>query len=66
MTAEERSRQPVLSVRDLTVSFSMYDRGWNKQELEVIHSLDAEVYPGEILAVVGSSGSGKSLSLIHI
>lgn len=61
MTAEKRRRQPVLSVRDLTVSFSMYDRGWNKQNLEVIHSLDAEVYPGEILAVVGSSGSGKSL-----
>ena len=61
MTAEEKNRQALLSVRDLTVSFNMYDRGWNKHDLEVIHSLDAEVYPGEIVAVVGSSGSGKSL-----
>lgn len=57
----ERKLTPVLNVKDLSVSFSRYDRGWNKVDLEVIHSLDVEVYPGEILAVVGSSGSGKSL-----
>lgn len=54
-------RNPILKVEDLTVSFKRYDHGWNQFELEVIHSLDIEVYPGEILAVVGSSGSGKSL-----
>lgn len=54
-------RQPLLDIKDLTISFSRYDRGWNKTDLEVIHSLDVEVYPGEIVAVVGSSGSGKSL-----
>ncbi len=54
-------KETILKVKDLTVSFERYDRGWNKSDLEVIHSLDAEVYPGEILAVVGSSGSGKSL-----
>lgn len=53
--------KPVLKVENLTVSFTRYDRGWNQFDLEVIHSLDAEVYAGEILAVVGSSGSGKSL-----
>ncbi len=56
-----RDAAPVLMVKDLSVSFSRYDRRWNKTDLKVIHSLDAEVYPGEILAVVGSSGSGKSL-----
>lgn len=55
------NKKPLLSVKDLTVSFSQYDHGWEKFDLEVIHSLDVEVYPGEILAVVGSSGSGKSL-----
>lgn len=54
-------RRPILDIKDLTISFSRYDRGWNKTDLEVIHSLDVEVYPGEIVAVVGSSGSGKSL-----
>lgn len=54
-------KRPVLRVRDLTVSFSMYDRGWKKKSLEVIHSLDVEVMPGEIVAVAGSSGSGKSV-----
>lgn len=55
------NKKTLLSVKDLTVSFSQYDHGWERFDLEVIHSLDVEVYPGEILAVVGSSGSGKSL-----
>ena len=50
-----------MSVKNLTVSFSRYDHGFNKYDLEVIHSLDVEVYPGEVVAVVGASGSGKSL-----
>lgn len=54
-------KQPVLGVKDLKISFSMYGKGLRKSELEVIHSLCLDVYPGEILAVVGSSGSGKSL-----
>ena len=58
MNVKER-RAPVLKVEDLTVSFTRYDRGWDKYELEVIHSLDVDVCAGEILAVVGSSGSGK-------
>lgn len=57
----DKKEQPLLEVKELTVSFSRYDRGWNKADLEVIHSLDVTVDAGEILAVVGSSGSGKSL-----
>lgn len=55
------NKSALLNVKDLTVSFSRYDRRWEKFDLEVIHSLDVEVSSGEILAVVGSSGSGKSL-----
>ena len=36
-------RRPILDIKDLTISFSRYDRGWNKTDLEVIHSLDVEV-----------------------
>jgi peptide/nickel transport system ATP-binding protein len=39
----------------------MYDKGLKKTDLQVIHSLGLNVHAGEILAVVGSSGSGKSL-----
>ena len=52
----------LLKVEDLVVAFSMY-RGdsLKKENLEVIHSLSLDVKEGEILAVVGSSGSGKSI-----
>lgn len=52
----------LLSIKDLTVSFSMYRKGsFKKSDLEVLHSLSLDVNAGEIVAVVGSSGSGKSI-----
>ncbi|MGN0445923.1 MAG: oligopeptide/dipeptide ABC transporter ATP-binding protein [Acutalibacteraceae bacterium] len=51
----------ILQVTDLTVAFNMYQRGFRKADLEVLHSLSLSVRAGEILAVVGSSGSGKSV-----
>lgn len=51
----------ILKVEDLIVKFSMYKQGFRKSNLEVIHSLSIDVNAGEIVAVVGSSGSGKSL-----
>ena len=51
----------VLDVNDLSVSFRMYGAGTRQFDLEVIPSLSVQVYEGEILAVVGSSGSGKSI-----
>ena len=53
-------KEPILSVKDLGISFSVY-KGLRRRELEVITNLDIDLYEGEILAVVGSSGSGKSL-----
>lgn len=53
--------EPILSVKDLGISFSQYTKGLRRRELEVITNLDIDLYEGEILAVVGSSGSGKSL-----
>lgn len=56
---EEKS--PVLEINNLSVSFSMYDKGLKKRNLEVVHELNINAYEGEIIAVVGSSGSGKSI-----
>lgn len=61
MIDKNKNPVPVLEVEDLTVSFSMYERGLRKRELEVLHRLSLTVRTGEILAVIGASGSGKSV-----
>lgn len=57
----EEKKQPILEIKNLSVSFSMYDGALEQKKLKVISSLSVTVYPGEILAIAGSSGSGKSL-----
>jgi len=54
-------KKPLLEISDLSVSFRMYDGALEQKQLQVISNLSLTVYPGEILAVAGSSGSGKSL-----
>lgn len=53
--------QPVLEVEHLSISFLQYASGLNRRRLTVIHDLSLSISPGQIVAVVGSSGSGKSL-----
>ena len=55
------TKKNILSVDDLVVSFSIYKGLFKKENLEVVHSLSLDINEGEIVAVVGSSGSGKSL-----
>ncbi len=52
---------PLLQVAELSVSFVQYTTGLHQRALTVITGLDVDVRPGEVLAVVGASGSGKSL-----
>lgn len=52
---------PVLEVIGLSVSFRMYDGMFGQKELQTIMDLSMQVHAGEILAIAGSSGSGKSL-----
>lgn len=54
-------KKPLLEISDLSVSFLMYDGSLERSSLQVISNLSLTVHPGEILAVAGSSGSGKSL-----
>lgn len=58
---EKRETEALLKVEDLSLSFIQYTSGLRQTELKVICNLSIEAYRGEILAVVGSSGSGKSL-----
>ena len=56
--------EPILEIRHLAVSFTQYDKGLQKRRLETIQDLSLQVRPGEVAAIVGASGSGKSL-LVH-
>ncbi|MEL7352727.1 MAG: ABC transporter ATP-binding protein [Cyanobacteria bacterium P01_A01_bin.116] len=51
----------MLSISNLGVTFTQYDQGLRRKQLAVITDLDLDVQSGEVVAVVGASGSGKSL-----
>ena len=53
--------KPILDIRHMSVFFTQYDRGMRRRRLPVIRDLTLTVEPGQIVAVVGASGSGKSL-----
>ncbi len=57
----EQKKDTLLEIHDLSVSFRMYDQGLEQKDLRVISDLRLSIAPGEIVAVAGSSGSGKSL-----
>lgn len=51
----------VLEVNKLSISFTQYVQGLNRHDLKVISDLSLDVDEREIVAILGSSGSGKSL-----
>lgn len=57
------NKRHILEIDELSVSFRQYesDRSSRQIDLPVISRLSVSVHEGEIVAVVGSSGSGKSL-----
>ncbi|MCI8597069.1 MAG: ABC transporter ATP-binding protein [Lachnospiraceae bacterium] len=54
-------KKVILEIENLSVSFRQYDKGFGKADLDVIRDLNVTIHQGEMVAVVGSSGSGKSL-----
>lgn len=59
--SNSQSNSPILEVEGLFLSFTQYGAGLRQRNLEVIHDLSLTAHAGEVVAVVGASGSGKSL-----
>jgi lipoprotein-releasing system ATP-binding protein len=57
--SDARAAEPILSIRGLTRTYVAGDR-----RLEVLRGVDLDVRPGEVVGLIGPSGSGKS-SLLH-
>lgn len=57
----ETEKNVLLDIRDLSVSFRQYEKRTRQIDLPVISKLNVTIREGEIVAVVGCSGSGKSL-----
>ena len=51
----------ILEVKNLNIGFNMYDKLLNQKLHQMIFDLNVTIKKGEILAIAGSSGSGKSL-----
>ncbi len=54
-------KDTLLKIENLSISFEQYGRGLKRFISTPIKDLNIEVKKGEILAIVGASGSGKSL-----
>ena len=57
----ETKKQTLLEIQNLSISFQRYAKGLKQEKLEVISDMHLRVNTGEVVAIVGSSGSGKSL-----
>ncbi|MEU1176672.1 dipeptide/oligopeptide/nickel ABC transporter permease/ATP-binding protein [Streptomyces sp. NPDC005820] len=57
----DRGGGPVLTVEDLAVGFPDRHRG-----VDVVDGIGFELYPGEVLGLVGESGCGKSLTALTL
>lgn len=51
----------ILEVKNLNVAFDQYTKGLKRRRLDIIKNLSLDVREGEIMAIFGASGSGKSL-----
>lgn len=54
----------ILEIKKLNISFFQYQKGLQRRRLDVVRNLDLDLKQGEIMAIFGASGSGKSL-LVH-
>ncbi|GAB2975649.1 ATP-binding cassette domain-containing protein [Saccharothrix stipae] len=55
------SEVPLLDIRSLAVAFTQYDRGLRRRTVTALSGMDLTADRGELVALVGASGAGKSL-----
>lgn len=51
----------LLEIRNLSISFVQYEKGFRQRKIMPVKDLNLSIKRGEIVAIVGASGSGKSL-----
>lgn len=56
-----KEKETVLEVHHLSIHFTQYEKGFRQTELPVMKDVSLSVRKQELVAVVGASGSGKSL-----
>lgn len=57
------SKSPVLTAKDITAGYgrSLFERAKNRSaDNNILHDVSLEVFPNEILGLIGGSGSGKT------
>ncbi len=51
----------LLSIEELSVAFTQYERGLRRREVIALDGMSLDVDAGQVVALVGASGAGKSL-----
>lgn len=52
---------PLLQVNNYSLAFRKYEKGLKESKWHVVKRLNVTIHEGEVVAIVGASGSGKSL-----
>ena len=61
MTVGTKEKDPLLRVENLSIRFSQYFKGTQKRVIRPISDVSVDIDAGEIVAILGASGAGKSL-----
>jgi phospholipid/cholesterol/gamma-HCH transport system ATP-binding protein len=64
MDAESQSHQPPTRERESIVQFRGVSKAFG--EKKVLRGIDLDLYRGEVLVILGGSGSGKSVTIRHM